>query len=78
MARKQRMQALAEDAIPTFVALGRQIVEQGNRAQRAKCQKWAASTYVLLQDPLKNRDVSAGLVSAHVSARRPRRSPAAQ
>jgi hypothetical protein len=33
---------------------------------------------VLLQDPLKNRDVSAGLVSAHVSARRPRRSPAAQ
>ena len=62
MARKQRMKTLAEDEIPTFVALGRQIAEQGKETeqQRLNRQKWAASSQVPLQDPLKKKDLSAG------------------
>src|ERR1700731_931057 len=55
MARKERMKALAEDEIPTFVALGRQIAEQAKETEqpRANRQKWAATSQVPLQDPLK-------------------------
>jgi alkanesulfonate monooxygenase SsuD/methylene tetrahydromethanopterin reductase-like flavin-dependent oxidoreductase (luciferase family) len=55
MARKQRMRELAEDEIPTFVALGRQIAEQGKETeqQRQNRQKWAATSEVPLVDPLK-------------------------
>jgi alkanesulfonate monooxygenase SsuD/methylene tetrahydromethanopterin reductase-like flavin-dependent oxidoreductase (luciferase family) len=62
MARKQHMKALAEDEIPTFIALGRQIAEQGKETeqQRANRQKWAASSQVPLQDPLKKKDAPAG------------------
>jgi alkanesulfonate monooxygenase SsuD/methylene tetrahydromethanopterin reductase-like flavin-dependent oxidoreductase (luciferase family) len=62
MARKQRMKALAEDEIPTFVALGRQIAEQGKETeqQRVNRQKWAATSHVPLQDPLKKKDAPAG------------------
>ena len=62
MARKQRMAPLAEDQIPTFVALGRQIAEQGKETeqQRLNRQKWAVSSQVPLQDPLKKKDASAG------------------
>ena len=62
MARKQRMKALPEDEIPTFVALGRQIAEQGKETeqQHANRQKWAATSQVPLQDPLKKKGASAG------------------
>jgi alkanesulfonate monooxygenase SsuD/methylene tetrahydromethanopterin reductase-like flavin-dependent oxidoreductase (luciferase family) len=55
MARKQRMRELADDEIPTFVALGRQIAEQGKETeqQRQNRQKWATSAEVPLVDPLK-------------------------
>jgi alkanesulfonate monooxygenase SsuD/methylene tetrahydromethanopterin reductase-like flavin-dependent oxidoreductase (luciferase family) len=55
MARKQRMRELADDEIPTFVALGRQIAEQGKETeqQRQNRQKWAATSEVPLVDPLK-------------------------
>jgi alkanesulfonate monooxygenase SsuD/methylene tetrahydromethanopterin reductase-like flavin-dependent oxidoreductase (luciferase family) len=57
MARKQRMRALADDEIPTFVALGRQIAEQGKETeqQRQNRQKWAATSEVPLVDPLKTK-----------------------
>jgi alkanesulfonate monooxygenase SsuD/methylene tetrahydromethanopterin reductase-like flavin-dependent oxidoreductase (luciferase family) len=57
MARKQRMRELADDEIPTFVALGRQIAEQGKETeqQRQNRQKWAATSDVPLVDPLKAR-----------------------
>ncbi len=62
MARKERMKALSEDEIPTFIALGRQIAEQGKETeqQRANRQKWAATSQVPLLDPLKKKGVSAG------------------
>ncbi len=57
MARKQRMKELAEDQIPTFVALGRQIAEQGKETeqQRLNRQKWSATSQVPLEDPLKKK-----------------------
>ena len=57
MARKERMKALADDEIPTFVELGRQIAEQGKETeqQRLNRQKWAATSQVPLQDPLKEK-----------------------
>ncbi|HEX9489860.1 MAG TPA: LLM class flavin-dependent oxidoreductase [Stellaceae bacterium] len=62
MARKERLKALAEDEIPTFVALGRQIAEQGKETeqQRVNRQKWAATSQVPLQDPLKKKGAPAG------------------
>ena len=62
MARKQRVTALAEDEIPTFIALGRQIAEQGKETeqQRANRQKWATTSQVPLQDPLKKKGAAAG------------------
>jgi len=62
MARKQRMKPLAEDEIPSFIALGRQIAEQGKETeqQRANRQKWAATSQVPLQDPLKKKGGPAG------------------
>jgi hypothetical protein len=61
MARKVRMKPLAEDEIPTFVALGRQIAAQGKETeqQRLNREKWAASAQVPLQDPLKSRSPAA-------------------
>ena len=61
MARKVRMKPLAEDEIPTFVALGRQIAAQGKETeqQRANREKWAASAQVPLKDPLKSRSSAA-------------------
>jgi alkanesulfonate monooxygenase SsuD/methylene tetrahydromethanopterin reductase-like flavin-dependent oxidoreductase (luciferase family) len=57
MARKARMRELADDEIPTFVALGRQIAEQGKETeqQRANRAKWAATSQVPLADPLKGK-----------------------
>jgi alkanesulfonate monooxygenase SsuD/methylene tetrahydromethanopterin reductase-like flavin-dependent oxidoreductase (luciferase family) len=57
MARKRAMKELADDAIPTFVALGRQIAEQGKETeqQRQNRQKWAATSEVPLVDPLKTK-----------------------
>jgi alkanesulfonate monooxygenase SsuD/methylene tetrahydromethanopterin reductase-like flavin-dependent oxidoreductase (luciferase family) len=62
MARKERLKALAEDEIPTFIALGRQIAEQGKETeqQRVNRQKWAATSQVPLQDPLKKKGAPAG------------------
>ncbi len=61
MARKDRMKPLTEDAIPTFIALGRQIAEQGKETeqQRANRQKWAATSQVPLEDPLRKKSASA-------------------
>jgi alkanesulfonate monooxygenase SsuD/methylene tetrahydromethanopterin reductase-like flavin-dependent oxidoreductase (luciferase family) len=57
MVRKQRMKELADGEIPTFVALGRQIAEQGKETeqQRLNRQKWSASSQVPLEDPLKRK-----------------------
>jgi alkanesulfonate monooxygenase SsuD/methylene tetrahydromethanopterin reductase-like flavin-dependent oxidoreductase (luciferase family) len=55
MARKQRMAPLAEDDIPTFVALGRKIAEEGKATEQQKLnqQRWAAAAQVTLEDPLR-------------------------
>ena len=61
MARKQRMAELADDAIPSFVALGRQIAEQGKATeqQRLNRERWSAAAQVTLADPLKKKASSA-------------------
>ena len=61
MARKQRMASLADDAIPSFTALGRQIAEQGKATEQQlqNRQRWAAAAQVQLTDPLKKK-ASAG------------------
>ena len=57
MARKRRMRELADSEIPSFVALGRQIAEQGKETeqQRQNRAKWAATSQVPLADPLKGK-----------------------
>jgi alkanesulfonate monooxygenase SsuD/methylene tetrahydromethanopterin reductase-like flavin-dependent oxidoreductase (luciferase family) len=57
MARKRRMAALADDAIPSFVALGRRIAEEGKETeqQRQNREKWSRTSQVPLVDPLKGR-----------------------
>jgi alkanesulfonate monooxygenase SsuD/methylene tetrahydromethanopterin reductase-like flavin-dependent oxidoreductase (luciferase family) len=57
MARKRAMPALADDEIPSFVALGRQIAEQGKETeqQRQNRAKWSATSQVPLSDPLKGK-----------------------
>jgi len=61
MGRKERMKALADDEIPTFVALGRKIAEEGKETeqQRLNRQKWAATAEVPLQDPLTRKATAA-------------------
>ncbi|MEI9987974.1 MAG: hypothetical protein WDN69_35650 [Aliidongia sp.] len=39
MARKQKMQALAPDEVPSFLALNRQVVEQGRQDQLTEAQR---------------------------------------
>jgi alkanesulfonate monooxygenase SsuD/methylene tetrahydromethanopterin reductase-like flavin-dependent oxidoreductase (luciferase family) len=55
MARKERMKELTDDEIPSFVALGRQIAEQGKQTEAEKLarQKWSETQQVPLEDPLK-------------------------
>ncbi len=62
MARKRRLRALAEDEIPSFVALGRRIAEEGRETeqQRQNREKWSATSQVPLVDPLKGRAPAAG------------------
>ncbi len=62
MARKQRLRELAEDEIPSYVALGRQIAEQGKETeqQRRNREKWSATSQVPLVDPLKGGAPAAG------------------
>ncbi|HZB90577.1 MAG TPA: LLM class flavin-dependent oxidoreductase, partial [Stellaceae bacterium] len=57
MARKRAMPALAESEIPSFVALGRRIAEEGKETeqQRQNRAKWAATSQVPLSDPLKGQ-----------------------
>jgi hypothetical protein len=57
MARKRVMPALANSEIPSFVALGRQIAEQGKETeqQRRNRAKWSATSQVPLSDPLKGK-----------------------
>jgi alkanesulfonate monooxygenase SsuD/methylene tetrahydromethanopterin reductase-like flavin-dependent oxidoreductase (luciferase family) len=61
MARKRPMPALADDKIPTFVALGRKIAEEGKMTeqQRMNQQRWAAAAEVTLEDPLKKTGAAA-------------------
>jgi len=61
MARKERMKELADEEIPTFVALGRQIAEQGKQteAERLSRQKWSETSQVPLEDPLKKKATAA-------------------
>ncbi len=55
MARKKRMKPLAEDEIPTFIALNRQIAEQGKRTpeEEARGRAWSQTVQIPLEDPLK-------------------------
>jgi len=55
MARKRRLAPLDEDKIPTFVALGRKIAEEGKATEQQKLnrQRWAQAAQVTLEDPLQ-------------------------
>jgi alkanesulfonate monooxygenase SsuD/methylene tetrahydromethanopterin reductase-like flavin-dependent oxidoreductase (luciferase family) len=57
MARKRRVKELADDEIPTFLALGRQIADQGKETeqQRQNRQRWAVAAQLPLADPLKKK-----------------------
>jgi alkanesulfonate monooxygenase SsuD/methylene tetrahydromethanopterin reductase-like flavin-dependent oxidoreductase (luciferase family) len=61
MARKRRVKELADDEIPTFQALGRQIADQGKETeqQRQNRQRWAVAAQVPLADPLKKKAAAA-------------------
>jgi alkanesulfonate monooxygenase SsuD/methylene tetrahydromethanopterin reductase-like flavin-dependent oxidoreductase (luciferase family) len=61
MARKPAMQPLAESEIPTFIALGRKIAEEGKQTeqQRQNQQRWAQAAQVTLEDPLKEGSAAA-------------------
>jgi alkanesulfonate monooxygenase SsuD/methylene tetrahydromethanopterin reductase-like flavin-dependent oxidoreductase (luciferase family) len=61
MARKRRMPALADEQIPSFIALGRKIAEEGKMTeqQRLNQQRWAAAAEVTLEDPLKKTGAAA-------------------
>ncbi len=56
MARKKGMKPLADADIPTFVALGRKVAEEGNATpqQRANQQAYAAAAKVFAEDPDKH------------------------
>lgn len=53
LARKKRREPLADADIPTFVALGRKIAEEGKQTEQQKVnqQRWAAAAQVTLDDP---------------------------
>jgi hypothetical protein len=52
MARKERMQPLAEEAIPTFVALGRQVADESlSPEQQATRRRVLTASQVPLVDP---------------------------
>ncbi len=52
MARKKYMKAIADDDIPTIVALGRQIVDQGPQADDS-FEKVSKAHHIPLEDPAK-------------------------
>ena len=56
MARKKGMKPLADADIPTFIALGRKVAEEGNATpqQRANAQAYAAAAKVFAEDPDKH------------------------
>jgi len=51
MARKRRMRELNDDEIPTYSALGRQIIDQASVEEREQMKKFEATTQVPLEDP---------------------------
>jgi hypothetical protein len=55
MMRKEKMAPLAEDRIPSFVALGRQVAEtqQLTPEQAAARRRMLAAAHVPLEDPAK-------------------------
>ena len=55
--RKQRMKELADDEIPTVVALGRQITQSPVRQSQIgdDQRKWSETAGVSLEDPSKAR-----------------------
>ena len=57
MARKQRMPALDDDAIPSFEALGRRIAEEGKLTEQQKQnrERWAAAASVPPAEPAKRK-----------------------
>jgi alkanesulfonate monooxygenase SsuD/methylene tetrahydromethanopterin reductase-like flavin-dependent oxidoreductase (luciferase family) len=61
MARKRRIPVLADEQIPSFIALGRKIAEEGKMTeqQRLNQQRWAAAAEVTLEDPLKKTGAAA-------------------
>jgi alkanesulfonate monooxygenase SsuD/methylene tetrahydromethanopterin reductase-like flavin-dependent oxidoreductase (luciferase family) len=61
MARKRVMPALSDEQIPTFVALGRKIAEEGRLTEQQKQnqQRWAAAAQVTLEDPLRKSGAAA-------------------
>jgi len=61
MARKQAMRPLGEAEVPSFVALGRKIAEEGKQTeqQRQNQQRWAEAAQVTLRDPLSKGPAAA-------------------
>ncbi|HYM32853.1 MAG TPA: LLM class flavin-dependent oxidoreductase [Candidatus Cybelea sp.] len=55
MARKRAVKPMTDDEIPTFVALGRKIAEEGKATEQQKRNQklWAEAAQVTLNDPLK-------------------------
>ena len=52
-ARKQRMKALADDEIPTVIALGRQVTQAPTAEEEKTARIWSQSAAVPLEDPGK-------------------------
>jgi alkanesulfonate monooxygenase SsuD/methylene tetrahydromethanopterin reductase-like flavin-dependent oxidoreductase (luciferase family) len=60
MARRQGMKPLTDAEIPTFVALGRKVAEEGKATEQQKLnqKRWAEAAQVVLNDPLKKKAAS--------------------
>jgi len=49
------MRPLADDEIPTVVALGRQIIEQATGEEKKQIEEFERTTQVPTEDPAKRR-----------------------
>jgi hypothetical protein len=61
MARKKGAKPMADAEIPTFVALGRKVAEEGTGTERQKenAKAWAAAAKVFAEDPDKHSEKAA-------------------
>ena len=58
-ARKQKMKALADDEIPTVMALGRQITQPPTPQEQAAAKRFSEMSAVPLEDPAKKKRTAA-------------------